>query len=84
MDLDIVLRSDHGRVIHEFVAAGLGVALMPLLAVNPHDPRTNVIDLGGPHPAEGDRHRLAHGTHDDRCRGGFRRARRRDGLSGAR
>ena len=47
VDLDIVLRSDHSRVIHEFVAAGLGVALMPLLAVNPHDPRTNVIDLEG-------------------------------------
>jgi DNA-binding transcriptional LysR family regulator len=43
--LDIVLRSDHSRVIHEFVAAGLGVALMPLLAVNTHDPRTDVIDL---------------------------------------
>jgi DNA-binding transcriptional LysR family regulator len=45
VDLDIVLRSDHSRVIHEFVAAGLGVALMPLLAVNTHDPRTKVIDL---------------------------------------
>ena len=45
VELDIVLRSDHSRVIHEFVASGLGVALMPLLAVNPHDPRTNVIDL---------------------------------------
>ena len=43
--LDIALRSDHSRVIHEFVAAGLGVALMPLLAVNIHDPRTDVIDL---------------------------------------
>jgi molybdate transport repressor ModE-like protein len=46
VDLEIVLRSDHSRVIHEFVAAGLGVALMPLLAVNTHDVRTNVIDLG--------------------------------------
>jgi molybdate transport repressor ModE-like protein len=47
VDLDIVLRSDHSRVIHEFVASGLGVALMPLLAVNAHDPRTNVIELEG-------------------------------------
>jgi DNA-binding transcriptional LysR family regulator len=47
VDLEIVLRSDHSRVIHEFVAAGLGVALMPLLAVNVHDPRTHVIDLEG-------------------------------------
>ncbi len=47
IELDIVLRSDHGRVIHEFVASGLGVALMPLLAVNADDPRTNVIDLDG-------------------------------------
>lgn len=47
VELDIVLRSDHSRVIHEFVAAGLGVALMPLLAVNTHDVRTDVIDLEG-------------------------------------
>jgi DNA-binding transcriptional LysR family regulator len=45
VSLDIVLRSDHSRVIHEFVAAGLGVALMPMLAVDIHDPRTDVIDL---------------------------------------
>jgi molybdate transport repressor ModE-like protein len=44
-ELDIVLRSDHSRVIHEFVAAGLGVALMPLLAVNADDPRTRFVDL---------------------------------------
>jgi DNA-binding transcriptional LysR family regulator len=45
VDLDIALRSDHSRVVHEFVASGLGVALMPLLAVNLHDPRTKVIEL---------------------------------------
>jgi DNA-binding transcriptional LysR family regulator len=45
IDLEIVLRSDHSRVVHEFVALGLGVALMPLLAVNQNDPRTNVIEL---------------------------------------
>jgi DNA-binding transcriptional LysR family regulator len=47
IDLEIVLRSDHSRVVHEFVALGLGVALMPLLAVNTHDPRTDVIELEG-------------------------------------
>ena len=46
VDLDIVLQSDYNRVIHEFVAAGLGVALMPLLAVSAHDPRIKLIELG--------------------------------------
>ena len=78
VDLDIVLRSDHSRVIHEFVASGLGVALMPLLAVNAHDPRTNVIDLDGLIPPQGDRDRVAHRPHDHRGGGGLRRARRRD------
>ncbi len=47
VELDIVLRSDFNRVIHEFVAAGLGVALLPLLAVYAHDPRVRVIELDG-------------------------------------
>jgi DNA-binding transcriptional LysR family regulator len=41
-----VLRSDYNDAVQELAAAGAGVALMPRLAVNPHDERTTTIDLG--------------------------------------
>jgi DNA-binding transcriptional LysR family regulator len=43
---NIVLRSDYNDAVQEFAAAGRGVALMPLLAVNPRDGRTAIVDLG--------------------------------------
>lgn len=42
---NIVLRSDYNDAIQEFAAAGLGVAVMPRLAVNPHDQRMVMVDL---------------------------------------
>lgn len=42
---NIVLRSDYNDVVQEFAAAGVGVALMPRLAVNRYDDRTMTIDL---------------------------------------
>jgi DNA-binding transcriptional LysR family regulator len=42
----IVLRSDYNDALLEFAASGRGVALMPLLAVNPRDERTAIVELG--------------------------------------
>lgn len=44
---NVVLRSDYNDAVQEFAAAGRGVALMPLLAVNPRDGRTEIVELGG-------------------------------------
>ena len=46
MELDVVLRSDYNAVLQELAAAGLGVALLPRLAVDLDDPRTTVIEVG--------------------------------------
>lgn len=43
---NILLRSDYNDAVQELAAAGIGVALMPRLAVNPHDERTTTIQLG--------------------------------------
>jgi DNA-binding transcriptional LysR family regulator len=43
----IILRSDYNDALQEFAASGRGVALMPLMAVNPRDERTAIVDLGG-------------------------------------
>ncbi len=45
MELDVVLRSDYNAVLQELAAAGLGVALLPRLAVDLDDPRTTVIEV---------------------------------------
>jgi DNA-binding transcriptional LysR family regulator len=42
----VTLRSDYNAVVQGFAAAGLGVALMPRFAVNPHDERTVTIEVG--------------------------------------
>jgi DNA-binding transcriptional LysR family regulator len=47
IELDIVLRSDYNVVLQELAATGLGVALMPRLAVDTNDERTTVIDVSG-------------------------------------
>ena len=43
---NILLRSDYNDAVQELAAAGLGVALMPRLAFNPHDERTATVELG--------------------------------------
>jgi DNA-binding transcriptional LysR family regulator len=45
-DMNVVLQSDYNEVVQGFAAAGLGVALMPLLAVNRQEDRTATIELG--------------------------------------
>ncbi|MBA2742630.1 MAG: LysR family transcriptional regulator [Actinobacteria bacterium] len=42
----LVLQSDYNDAVQELAAAGAGVALMPRLAVNPHDERTTTVELG--------------------------------------
>jgi DNA-binding transcriptional LysR family regulator len=46
LELDVVLRSDYNAVLQELAAAGLGVALLPRLAVDLDDPRTTAIEVG--------------------------------------
>jgi DNA-binding transcriptional LysR family regulator len=46
IDLNIVFQSDYNEVVQGFAAAGLGVALMPRLAVNDQEVRTAIIGLG--------------------------------------
>lgn len=60
---NIVLRSDYNEVVQGFAAAGLGIALMPRLAVNPYDCRTTTVDLDGLIPPR----RLAIVRHRDRA-----------------
>ena len=47
MTPDVVFRSDDNGTMQGMVAAGVGVALMPLLAVDVADPRVSVIDMSG-------------------------------------
>ncbi|MDX6591410.1 MAG: hypothetical protein QOJ13_606 [Gaiellales bacterium] len=47
MTPDVVFRSDDNGTMQGMVAAGVGVALMPLLAVDAADPRVSVIDMSG-------------------------------------
>ena len=46
VDANVVLVSDYNEAVQGYAAAGLGVALMPRLAVNYDDERTVAIDLG--------------------------------------
>lgn len=46
LEPNFVLQSDYNDAVQELAAAGAGVALMPRLAVNPHDERTTTIELG--------------------------------------
>jgi DNA-binding transcriptional LysR family regulator len=43
---NIVFQSDYNEVVQGFAAAGLGVALMPRLAVNDQEDRTALVGLG--------------------------------------
>jgi DNA-binding transcriptional LysR family regulator len=46
VELNIVFQSDYNEVVQGFAAAGLGVALMPRLAVNDQEERTAIVGLG--------------------------------------
>ena len=46
LEANVVLRSDYNEAVQGYAAAGLGVALMPRLAVNVEDGRTVTIGLG--------------------------------------
>ena len=65
----IVFRSDDNGTIQELVAAGVGVALVPLLTVDPAHEGTAVIDLAGV-PAR----RIGIAWHRDRYRSPAARA----------
>jgi DNA-binding transcriptional LysR family regulator len=41
----IVARTDDNATMHAFVAAGLGIAVIPFLCVDPHDPAVRAIPL---------------------------------------
>jgi DNA-binding transcriptional LysR family regulator len=45
-EVNVVFQSDYNEVVQGFAAAGLGVALMPRLAVNPQEERTSTVGLG--------------------------------------
>jgi DNA-binding transcriptional LysR family regulator len=45
-ELNIVFQSDYNEVVQGFAAAGLGIALMPRLAVNDQEERTAIVGLG--------------------------------------
>jgi DNA-binding transcriptional LysR family regulator len=47
----VVFRSDDNYTVQGMVAAGIGVALVPLLTVDPSDDRIVVVDLGDRVPA---------------------------------
>jgi DNA-binding transcriptional LysR family regulator len=47
---DVAFRSDDNSTVQGMVAAGVGVALMPALAVNFDDPRTVAVDMSGKLP----------------------------------
>ena len=71
LDTNVVLRSDYNEAVQGYAAAGLGVALMPRLAVNFDDERTVAIELGELVPPR----RIAVAWHCERDleRGGHRR-----------
>jgi molybdate transport repressor ModE-like protein len=46
VEANVVLRSDYNEAVQGYAATGLGVALMPRLAVNFDDERTVAIELG--------------------------------------
>jgi DNA-binding transcriptional LysR family regulator len=56
------LRSENDSVVQAFAAAGLGVAVMPRLAVNPADDRIGIVELGELIPPR----RIAIAWHEDR------------------
>lgn len=62
--LEFAFRSDNNGTLQGLVAAGFGVALVPLLAVTPDDPRVAVVPFAPPVPPR----RIAVAWHRDRHR----------------
>jgi DNA-binding transcriptional LysR family regulator len=60
----ILFQSDYNVAVQGLAAVGFGVALMPRLAVNPHDERTAIIELGSLIPPR----EVAVAWHCDRAR----------------
>jgi DNA-binding transcriptional LysR family regulator len=50
VDPHIVYRSNDNATVQAMVAAGLGIAVMPLLSVRQHDPHLLILDLDEPIP----------------------------------
>ncbi len=65
-----VFRSDDNGTVQAMVGAGLGAAVVPHLTVDPNDPATEVVELGGLIPPR----RLALVWHGDRYRSPAARA----------
>lgn len=63
---NVIFRSDVNATVQALVASGLGVAVLPLLFVDPADERTSCIDIGRQLPPR----RLAMVWHRDRHQSG--------------
>jgi len=70
VDLDVVFRSDDNGTVQGLVASGFGVALVPLLAVEPNDERVRLLEVEPEIPHR----RIALAWHRDRHRSPAARA----------
>jgi DNA-binding transcriptional LysR family regulator len=70
METQIIFRSDDNGTVQGLVAAGMGVALVPRLTVEPDDPRVAVLELEDGIPPR----RIALAWHRDRHRSAAARA----------
>jgi len=70
LDLHVAFRSDDNGTVQNLVAAGLGVAIVPLLTVTPGDDRIRMLQLDPPIPPR----RIALAWHRDRHRSPAARA----------
>ena len=68
--MDVAFRSDDNGTVQGLVGAGFGAALVPQLAVDPHDDRVSVLELEPQIP----RRRVALAWHRDRHRSPAARA----------
>jgi len=68
--LEIAFRSDDNGTVQGLVGSGFGAALVPLLAVDPNDPRVSVLEIEPEIPAR----RIAIAWHRDRHRSPAARA----------
>jgi DNA-binding transcriptional LysR family regulator len=70
VELDVVFRSDDNGTVQGLVASGFGVALVPLLAVEPNDERVRLLEVEPEIPHR----RIALAWHRDRHRSPAARA----------
>ncbi|MGH3103318.1 MAG: LysR family transcriptional regulator [Gaiellaceae bacterium] len=64
LDPSYVFRTDDNGTLQAMVGAGLGIALVPRLAVDPNDAATSTVDVGGIVPSR----RISLVWHEDRYR----------------